>query len=220
MKNRKPRNKSSISANKETQKKKKKEIPSYRNIPCDSLNERWCLMYLFELEKLGYIIKGSIGRSKTYTLFNTVTRNYNKRLKTRSVPMTETLLQAAVYTPDFVFTLSDKGKKFQLFKDINVDEKLFTRSKYIFLHQKGEVHIEVKGTRFRGENDTTEKFSITKKWLWEKHKVYTNLFTHDKVFPLTWTPAEYLTTDITKQKRSIKWEVKNIEKYVNEGRKS
>lgn len=170
-------------------------------------------MYLFDLEKAGYI--KNIARSQSYMLFDTVTKNWIRRLKTKSVPEVETLLASHLYTPDFYFELTDKGREISLFTDIESTEKLRERGKFNIIHQNGKVHIETKGTSFRHANNTNEKFSVDAKWLWEKHKVFVNLFIPSKVFELTFTPQEYLLTDSGRQPRQIKWKTKTIYNYIN-----
>lgn len=200
--------------------KKKKKAPEkieYQGLDCDSFSEKCCLFWLFELQNLGYI--KNIKRSDTYILFNPVTRTYIERLKTKANTKQETLLEGCVYTPDFYFELTPKGEKLALFSNINSQDKLRRRNSYNIIYQeiggKKIAHIEVKGTVYRTSNDTTEKFSVTKKWLWEKHGVFVNLFQPDKVFPLTFTPKEYLTTEKRGSKRIIKWKVNSLNEYAN-----
>jgi hypothetical protein len=191
-----------------------KEVIQYKGLPCDSYPEKYTLMWLFELEEAGFIVEGSIQRSESYLLFNTVSRNWVERLKTKSNPRVETLLAAHLYTPDFVFTLTAKGKSCGLFSDIDGDCRLRKRNGFNLIHQKGVVHIETKGKSFRTANDTLEKFSVDRKWVWEKHQVYVNLFICDQVFPKTWTPSDYRVTDKTLKPRKINWAVRNLNSYL------
>lgn len=194
-----------------------KQKIDYDGIECDSFSEKCCLYWLYELQEAGYI--KNIKRSPTYILFQPVTRTYIERLKTKANTKQETLLEGCVYTPDFFFELTEKGEKFELFSDINSQNKLRRRETYNIIFQeiggRKVAHIEVKGTMYRTSKDTTEKFSVTKKWLWEKHGVYTNLFQPDKVFPLTFTPKLYLVTDKKGEKRKIKWKVNLLHEYAS-----
>lgn len=195
---------------------KKQEKIEYNNIPCDSQQERYTLMWLFELEKHGFIKEGSIQRSESYLLFNTVSRNWVEKLKTKSNPRVETLLAAHLYTPDFAFELTEKGKKCPLFSDINSDTRLRTRGSFNLIHQNGKVHIETKGSSFRRRDSTNEKFTVDQKWTWAMHGVYVNLFVHDDVFPKTFTPQEYKLTDKTRQQRKIHWNVRSLSSYLKQ----
>jgi hypothetical protein len=192
---------------------KEKQPTIYRGIPCDSEAEELCLSWLFELAAEGYV--SHIERADSYLLFDTVTRNWVERLKTKSKSHLEIVHNACSYTPDFKCFLTTKGLNCKLFKDISGNERLFERGKFFLIHQNGVVHIEVKGTKFRNENSTEEKWSVVKKWLWEKHHVYINLWTHDTAFPLTWTPSEYLVTKVKRQPRVIHWKKLNIHEYLN-----
>lgn len=198
-------------------KKRAAEKIDYNGIDCDSFSEKCCLFWLFELEYAGYI--KNIKRSDTYILFDPVTRTYIERLKTKANTKQETLLEGCVYTPDFYFEVTPKGEKFPLFSFIGSQDKLRRRSSYNVIYQNKDgkmmAHIEVKGTVYRTSNDTTEKFSVTKKWLWEKHGVFVNLFQPDKVFPLTFTPKNYLITERKGDKRKIKWKVNSLNEYAS-----
>lgn len=195
-------------------KKQEKERIEYRGIPCDSYQEKYTFMWLFELEAAGLIKEGSIKRAESYLLFETVSKNWIEKLKTKSNPKVETLLAAHLYTPDAVFALTDAGKNCKLFSCINSTEKLRTRGGFNLIHQNGVVHIETKGSSFRRADDTKEKFSVDRKWLWAVHQVFVNLFIPDDVFSKTWTPAEYLKTDKTGRERKIRWNTRTLNSYL------
>lgn len=219
MKNRLPKKRNDLSTKakfNQSQGKKKKEKPkrieSYEGYPVDSMAEAHTLMYFLELQKGGFI--KNIRRSESYMLFDTVTKNWIRHLVTKSVPEVETLLSSHLYTPDFYFELTDKGRELPLFVDINSTKKLREFKKYNILHQDGKVHIETKGTNFRHKTNTQEKFSVDSKWIWEKHKIFVNLFIPCKVFPLTFTPTEYLFTDVSRQLRKIDWKIRTMYEYI------
>lgn len=193
----------------------KKVIPPYRGIPCDSYSEQWTLQWLFELKQAGYI--STIERASSYLLFKGQDKSYIKRLKTRGVPLRETLLGPHLYTPDFKVILTEKGRNLSLFMEIGSEEKYRQKKGYRIIHQDGIIHIETKGTMIRTMQDTTEKFKVDQKWLWEKHGIYVNLFKPDDVFPKTFTPKEFLFTP-TGRKREIKWKVKSLYSFTGNKR--
>lgn len=193
---------------------KEKEKLEYRGIPCDSQQERYTLMWLYELEAAGLI--KDIRRADSFLLFNTVTRNWVRRLKTKSSPEVETLLAAHLYTPDFTFHLTEKGMRCPLFADISSEEKLRTRGGFNLIHQDGKVIIETKGSSFRRRDSTNEKFTVDQKWTWAMHGAYVNLFICDDVFPKTWTPEEYKLTDKTRQARKIHWNIRALSSFLKQ----
>lgn len=222
MKNVKPRNKESIKANKEIPKKKekvaKKEIKKkifepFRGIHCDSDAERYTLMWLFELKDNGFI--DVIERAESYMLAEPIQRNYIRRLKSRGVSEQETLLRGAVYTPDFKIILSKKGMHCGIFFDIHDEQKLNKQASVTFIHQNGVVFIETKGTSARTHRDTREKFEVERKWLWQRHKIYVNLFIHDRVFPKTFTPQDFMLTDKQRKERTIHFHKQTLDQFLN-----
>jgi hypothetical protein len=225
MKNKRPKNRDDVSAKsrfvkkqKEGNKKSAKPNPEpYKNIPVDSFAERYTLMWLFELEKFGFI--RNIRRADSFMLFETVTRNWVRRLKTKSVPEVETLLSSHLYTPDFTFEVTDKGLELSLFTGIKSTEKLRQRNRFNLIcnepqDRKYTCLIETKGTGFRLRSNTTEKFHVDQKWLWSRYGLYVNLFIPEKVFALTFTPTEYRFTEKLKKPRKIDWEIRTIQEYI------
>lgn len=221
MKNVKPKNKQSIKANREIPvkktkiekgPKKKKVFEPFRGIHCESDAERFTLMWLFELKDEGFI--DTVERAESFLLAEPVSRNYVRRLKSRGVSEEETLIRGCVYTPDFKVTLTKKGRTCGIFFDINTDAKIMGKGTR-FIHQNGIVYIETKGTAARTLRDTRELFEVEKKWLWNKHHIYVNLFIHERVFPNTFTPTNFLLTDKTKKERTIHFKKQTLDQFLN-----
>lgn len=195
-------------------KRKTKPIISYNDIICDSEAEKWILFWLFELKEAGYI--ESIERAKSYKLTDSVSHQYEKKLKTKTIIKNEVILLPCSYSPDFFIKLTEKGKKLDIFRELGSYNRLKEKGKITFIHIAGEALIEVKGTQFRHSQDTTEKFKVEQKWLWQEYGLYVNLVQPDKLFPLTFTPEKFKYTEKKKQLRKLRWKSRNLEEFLKE----
>ena len=180
--------------------KKKKEPIIYEGIPCDSMEEAYFLMWVFELKKAGLV--ESVKRADGYSLFSGHYRIVDKikKLKTKEVvvPVRKTILNPAVYTPDFTITWA----KSPVFLLDNYARPIGNTS-----------IVEVKP--IFDQNGKTQEFVVKQKWLFSQFNTFVNLCIPQKLFKETFTPVEYLLTTVKKQKREVKWEVRTCEEYLS-----
>ncbi len=180
--------------------KKKKEPIIYEGIPCDSMEEAYFLMWVFELKKAGLV--KSVTRSEEYKLYDGLHRIVEevKRLKTKTV-VTEkkkTILNPIVYTPDFTIEWTK--------------DPVFIRD--IKAHRYYPISIVEVKPMF-DQNGKTALFVVKQKWLCSHFDIFVNLCIPQKLFKETFTPVEYLLTTVKKQKRGVKWEVRTCEEFLS-----
>jgi len=170
--------------------KKVKQILEYRGIICDSEEEIFTLMWLWELKEKGFI--ESINRAESIKLSEPVLQQYEKVLKTKTKTLSKTILREHIYTPEF--------------------EVKWIKPLDFFYIKDGISLIESK-PKF-DQNNMTRLFKINQKWVYEKYQILVNLFIPETVFENTFTPKEYLKTK-TGKNRKIKWEIKTIEQWLS-----
>lgn len=196
-------------------KKEPKEVTKgvYKGIEYDSLGELAILQWLYELKNIGYI--KTIKRADSYLLCDTLTNNYAQQRKgVTSKPMEQNLLRGHSYTPEFeVIWNSQKCKDFVWI--------FGTRTKFdktLIGHYVKEVLneivtvIEVKPSF--DQNNMERLFKLNQKWMWDKHKIFVNLIKVNELFPVTFTPKDFLTTPSGK-KRLLKWPYRSASQYIN-----
>jgi len=178
----------------------------------DSNEELYFTWWLDELVKAGYI--HDYQRSNTYMLFPPFDREYIKIGKKNSKFETQSVFQDHVYTPDFDihFTSKAHGIFCQVNKEYEKIQKhlLFTMDT---IEENAKWTIEIKGGFL--QQDKARVNSINRKWLFERHGIFTNLVKIPNLFVDTFTPARYLLTDSGKMNRNIKYKPLSLEQYVN-----
>lgn len=193
------RKKAEDGAEKAPKPRKKKEPIVYNGIPCDSDEEKYFLMWAFELKKQGLI--SGISRANDFTLFDGLyeTKEVVKKLKTKTSVknVQKTVLAPTIYTPDFVITWTDSEI---FFRDMSAG--------------KGD-RVSVVEVKPDFDEHNMTRLAIDKcKWLWQVQEIFVNICKMPSFFKETFTPVEYLVTNKTKQARKVKWEVRTCEEYL------
>lgn len=195
-------------------KPKQKEKIHYMNMNLDSLEELSFCFWCEELIEAGFIEK--VERGKSYTLTDGVSKYYEKieelKTKTKTTSKLQTFLKPSIYTPDFQIYWTEKGLQ-KFCSPING----FGKTEGIFINDimfpvNHFTTVEVKGT-FNADN-MIRVFNNNKKFLYHRYKIFANLIIPSELFPLTFTPKEYMLTTKTKQKRKINFPVRSIEEYL------
>jgi hypothetical protein len=104
-----------------------------------------------------------------------------KQLATKNKIVQKTLLQKVSYTPDFLLVATPMLQR--------VDHQLFSHNQSYW--------IDVKGT-FGPYNDDA-KFSVIRKWVWDKYGIFINKVVPLKFFEKTWVPRRAARTKTGKQ---------------------
>jgi hypothetical protein len=218
MKNRKPRVRNDSSSKKRATTKQKTQkikpgVGQYKGIPHDSLNELYCLQWLFELKDKGYI--EDIKRADSFLLTEGFYNYYTESIKrgTSSRTKDQVILRPSSYTPEFKVIWTDKYKEFVWVIGNN------TKFDKCFIGHKTEdkkvyTLIECKSSGYDFSN-MTRLFINNQKFVFDKYKLFVNLVKPDKLFEKTFCPNAYLKTATGKARR-IKFETKTIQQYLNE----
>lgn len=200
-------------------KKEKKKI-IYRGIECDSLEEKYFLMWAFELKEAGYI--ESIGRAESILTTEGFKISYLEKLKTKEKVKSQTVLSPSEYSPDFKIKLPEfsrllwknyrwspySSKITQLFIEANLG---LPNKNYSIKTEKDTVLIEIKNTY--DQNNMTRLFVLNQKFILDKYGIYINLIKIPDLFEKTFLPKEYLKTPSGKDKK-INFSYVLIEEYL------
>lgn len=182
----------------------------YRDIPYESNEELWFLMWAFELKEIGYI--ENIERAESFKLTDSLVREYTKIIRKRVVIRQEVLLNGSSYTPEFKI----KWKLLEANKMLNhVDASpiVYKPNSLLILTKNTISYIEVKAN-FDNNNMTRIFQQHTQKQMWDKHNIYVNLIKIPSLFKETFTPKEYLITPKTKQVKKVNFEIRTVEQYL------
>lgn len=201
-------------------KKEPKEVTKgiYKGIEYDSLGELAILQWLYELKNMGYI--KTIKRAESYLLCDTLTNNYAQQKKgVTSKPMEQNLLRGHSYTPEFE-VIWDLGRSepfvWRMGSRIKNDKTFvghLNSGDFAKIPADGIVTvIEVKPSF--DQNNMERLFKLNQKWMWDKHKIFVNLIKVNELFPVTFTPKDFLTTPSGK-KRLLKWPYRSASQYIN-----
>jgi hypothetical protein len=216
-KNRKPRVRNDSSSKKRAITKKKTEkikpgVGQYKGIAHDSLNELYCLQWLFELKDKGYI--EDIKRAESFLLTEGFYNYYTEPIKrgTSSRTKDQVILRPSSYTPEFKVIWTDKYKEFVWTIGSNTKfDKCFVG--HVAENHKVYTLIECKSSGYDFSN-MTRLFINNQKFVFDKYKLFVNLVKPDKLFERTFCPKSYQKT-ATGKARKIKFEVKTIDEYLN-----
>lgn len=180
----------------------------------------WWLEELKEAELITFIKY----QPKPFKLFNGATVQYIELLKTKTKERSITLLSGHEYQADFLIYWNPKLHKI-LFVDYNeVLNKNIKKYPFVanYSGKKGLYFsvIDVKGTF--SQNDAWRRFSIDQKWVFQAHHIYVQkIITHpdskgmpkSSLFPNTFIPRRFQTTDTGKFKRKIRYKYIFIDEF-------
>ena len=148
---------------------------------------------------------------KTYVLSEDIKYDWVKETQLKTKLKVEnkesTFLRGHVYTPDFCIKW-DHSSVDKLWSSVGLTRPLHgDKHGYSFIDTKGSFD----------PHNMTRLFRINQKWMWDKLGIYVQDIVPQKLFEKTFTPQRYLMTDKMVQKRNIKWKVKTVTQYMNEG---
>lgn len=195
-------------------KKRKAKLPlSYKGISCDSSEEVYFLMWLFELSDLGYV--KSIDRCPPIELSNKIGLPYSVELVRSKKEKVLFIVREHIYTPEFKIIWNKKAdfliKRVSnpegLFYDIGLRDTLYLETATF------ETWLEVK-PKF-DQNNMTRLFKINQKWVYDKHGMFVDLVIPETLFEKTFTPKDYLTTP-TGKPRKINYKPKSCQEWLKE----
>lgn len=163
--------------------KKPDQLTYVKSLGFDSIEEwefgQWC-----EEAKELNLLTEFIHHPPTFRLSERVSIKATKQLKTKIKEVDVFLLHPHVYTTDYSMTIN-----FELWDRMKDN---FGDSKLVAFNYPSPFYIDVKGS-FSPHNDS-KQFSINRKWVMDKYKVYINEIVPDEFFRKTWVPAAALVT--------------------------
>lgn len=192
--------------------KKKNKIPyvgKYMGLDYESSCEKALLYFAEELIKLGYVKK--VERSPSYLLCDALSNTYVQQLKRGSKSVEQNIQQGVSYTPDYDIYFTDKalGKFCWLLgSTVKYDRKWLVVQKVGSLYR---ACCEVKPDFSR--SSTTPKSMQSMKWLYQRHKIFVNLFRPNDIFKKLFTPENYKVTDSGTVKK-LKYTPRTLATYL------
>jgi len=178
----------------------------------DSKEEEYFFWYLQELDEAGYIERFKY-QPKPFSLSDKVTFTWNKQLKTKKKVMVKSLIQGHKYQADFLIIWKRKAAGIFFRESIEKDILSYPFSLDLLLDNVYRSIVDVKGTF--NQNDAWRRFSIERKWVWQRYHINVEKIIPEKLFKETFTPQRYLTTDKSNKPRKIAWKVHTLAEYVS-----
>lgn len=190
---------------------RKQNTGKYRDLDYDSLEELYFFHWCYDLLDRGYI--KSIVRAEPYRLSDAITNNYIKRLKTKSKPMTQKVLDGHIYTPEVKIVWTERSLPILWVYGTPVKKD----KEHLFVaHKEGnEIFsiVEIKPMHDFKNMERLVRLNI--KWVLQVHNQWVNLIKNEILFPLTFTPLIYLKTP-TGKKRKINFKIRTIESFLKQ----
>lgn len=160
---------------------KQRNMPEYNDIKFDSQEE---LDFVYFLEDLGVPY---VYQPPPLILAEPVKETITVKLKTKEKKKETTILQGCSYTADFVIKNSDIDK--QLADKLNLKES-----------SDSNYWIDIKANYIANNDDV--KFSVIRKWVYQKHNIYINKVQPSTLFQRTFCPDRCrFTTKTHKEKK-------------------
>ncbi len=184
---------------------------TYNGVPYESGCELACLYFMEILKKKGYVSK--VDRSESFLLCDSVVHNYSLTGKRgASRPMTQTINLGHSYTADYRITFTKKA--IGMFCWIMNSNTKYDKSLFVAQNIDNEIvsYIEVKPD-FDSRGKTRSAINDMK-WVFQKHKIFINLFRPNRWFEGTFTPTNYQFTE-RGIKRKLNFKIRSIDDYLN-----
>lgn len=160
---------------------KQRNMPEYNDIKFDSQEE---LDFVYFLEDLGVPY---VYQPPPLILAEPVKETITVKLKTKEKKKEITILQGCSYTADFVIKNSDISE--QLANKLNLKES-----------SDSNYWIDIKANYIANNDDV--KFSVIRKWVYQKHNIYINKVQPSTLFQRTFCPDRCrFTTKTHKEKK-------------------
>lgn len=194
----------------------------------DSKEEEYFHWWLTELTQAGVIAQIKY-HPKPFSLSTGTDLKFLEVMKRKTKERSVSLLKGHEYQADFLIYWTKQAKN-RIFADYNeiLNESI---KKFPFIANYSEAKdtyfsvVDVKGTF--NQNDAWRRFSIDQKWVFQKHGIYVQkIITHPAfnkkgkmipataLFPNTFIPRRFQTTDKGKLKRKIRYKYIFVEEYL------
>jgi len=161
----------------------------------DSQEEADFKAWLEDANSIGLIEDDCLFHPPSFVLSKPVKRTFHKKLKTKVKIVEKTILQGHNYQADYMFTPT-----FSFFDKIDM-----------MLSCDGSVWVDVKG--IWTQNTSAQKFSVNRKWVYQKFGIYINKVVPEKLFKNTWCPESARLSPKMKQVRKKYAKCKTLKEY-------
>ena len=184
---------------------------TYKNIEFDSNEEMYFYWWCEELMNHGYI-ETVVTHPRPVQLSLPVEVTHIKPMKkVADKVLTHKLLNGHQYTFDALIQFTKKG--YDMFCIDLLKEGPYSKSDFSKLVSRDAVcSVEVKP--LFDQNNMTRLAIINQKWTYETTGRFVNIVIPEKLFAKTFTPKRYLTNNILKTKRKIKFKTRSLEEFV------
>ena len=200
--------------NKTTTVPKEKVQLFYKDIPCDSKEEVDVFLWCEALYSIG-VIK-SFKRVESLQLFsglyNTYTVEKELKTKTKTIEKTETILSSSVYTPDIEIEWNILDPIVPKITWVSTDNKV--KGDKFYLHADNKSYLEVKSDWDFG--NMTRLWRTNQRYLYDKHKIFVDLFIPQEMFQKTFTPVTCMFDKRGKLKKyKTEYKLNSIKEWIN-----
>ena len=186
----------------------------YKDIPCDSSEEVDAFQWCEALKGIG-IIK-EFKRVESLQLFgglyNTYTVKKELKTKTKTIEKTETILSSSVYTPDIEIEWCMEHPLIPKITWVKTDNKV--KNDKFYLHADNKSYLEVKSHFDFG--NMTRLWKTNQRYLYDKHKIFVDLFIPQEMFQKTFTPTMCMYDKRGKLKNyKTEYKLKSLKEWIN-----
>ena len=172
--------------------KKQRNMPEYKGLKFDS-QEELDFVYFLEDLNIPYTYQ-----PESLILAEPVKETITVKLKTKEKKKEITLLQGCSYTADFVINSSD------------IDNKLASK---LNLKKSSDSNywIDIKANYIANNDDV--KFSVIRKWVYQKHNIYINKVQPSILFQKTFCPDRCRYTEKTHKEKKCYQNCNNLSDF-------
>lgn len=185
--------------------------------------EDYFIWWLEDLENIGFIDKWEY-EPEEFSVCPPFTKEVNIVKKTKINKEETTVLAGISYTPDFMIKWNAKARGIFVADPERTWTQLEKTAPFIAVpplydQDKLVSWIEVK-PKF-DQNNMTRDFMAKAKFLWASKSLFINLVRPEILFPATFVPSRYMTTDksLTRpRKLPDKWKVRTASEFIAQRR--
>ena len=189
-------------------------MKSQETNPYESQEEWYFSWFLNDLKEKGIILKYSYEPQKfilSPARYYPIKRIFKTKEKTDQL----SLIQEHVYTPDFLVQWNKQWQN-KFYRLIH-DEQCTSKPDFFAITSKKDdghyTFFEIKPC-FDHQN-MTRLFIVTQKWMYHQFGIYIEKFEVPTMFKRTFTPSRYLLTDKSMIHRTIKFNIRTLDKYLD-----
>ena len=191
--------------------------PLYNGITFDSKEEVYFAWYLDELKEKGYVNSWHY-HPKQFDLtmgFYYYVTEQKKRGGEKTTAYT--LAQPQTYTPDFMIVWNASGVNKFCKSLIDLSDSIYSADKpvlkqFFWCQDKPytmTTYVDVK-PMFNKRNSDAAIFSLKRALMLQMHHTHVQKVVIQDCFAKTFTPQRFLTCNVSKNKRKINWEIKQL----------